>query len=68
MEYPIVGDITKLEDNWKQAIAIKRKVEERLVKRGELLAYNDEMKGYLGRGKLRDIRKEEQRAWKGPVN
>ena len=33
-EYPIVGDINKLEDNWKQAIAIKRKVEERLEKHG----------------------------------
>ena len=47
-EYPIVGDINKLEDNWGQAMAIKRKVEERLEKHGELDAYNDEMRGYLG--------------------
>ena len=26
-KYPIVGDINKLEDNWKQVIAIERKVE-----------------------------------------
>ena len=47
-EYPIMGDINKLEDNWKQVIAIERKVEERLEKRRELEAYNDEMRGYLG--------------------
>ena len=47
-KYPIVGDINKLEDNWGQAMAIERKVEERLEKRGELDAYNDEMRGYLG--------------------
>ena len=47
-EYPIVGDINKLEDNWGQVMAIERKVEERLEKHGELDAYNDEMRGYLG--------------------
>ena len=40
-EYPIVGDINKLEDNWGQAMAIERKVEERLEKRGELDAYKN---------------------------
>ena len=49
-EYPIVGDINKLEDKWKQAIPIERKVQERLEKHGELEAYNDEMRGYLGQG------------------
>ena len=67
-EYPIVGDISKLEDNWKQAIAIERKVKERLAKRGELLAYKDEMRGYLERGTFREISQEEQNAWEGPVN
>ena len=33
-EYPIVGDINKLEDNWGQAMAIEKKVEERLKRRG----------------------------------
>ena len=45
-----MGDINKLEDNWGQVMAIKRKFEERLEKRGELDAYNDEMRVYLGRG------------------
>ena len=49
-KYPIVGDINKLEDNWGQVMAIKRKVEERLEKHGELNAYNDKMRCYLGQG------------------
>ena len=44
-EYPIVGDINKLEDNWGQAMAIERKIVERLEKHGELDAYNNKMRG-----------------------
>ena len=67
-EYLIVGDINKLEDNWGQAMAIEKKVEERLERHGELDAYNDEMRGYLERGMFREISPEELKAWKGPVN
>ena len=67
-EYPIVGNINKLEDNWGQAMAIEKKVEERLERHGELDAYNDEMRGYLERGTFREISPEELKDWKGPVN
>ena len=66
-EYPIVGDINKLEDNWGQAMAIEKKVEERLERHGELDAYNDEMRGYLERGMFREISPEELKARNGPV-
>ena len=47
-KYPHIKDISKLEDNYRQAVTIAAQVEKRLVKCGRRAEYNDEVCGYLG--------------------
>ena len=47
-KYPYIKDVSRLEDNYRQAVAIAAHVEKRLVKCGRQAEYDDEVRGYLG--------------------
>ena len=58
-EYPIIADINKLWINQDQVAGIKLKVWDRLIKKGKLESYNEEMRGYMKQGTFREISKME---------
>ena len=66
--YSLLKDPYLLKDNKGQAIAIARKLEDRLIKSDTIAAYNEALKDFLDRGVLRHIPEEEIKAWDGPVN
>ena len=67
-EYPHIKDVTKLQDNFGQVVAITTQVEKRLVKLGRREEYDDKVRGYLGRGAFVELEKEEMENWHGPIN
>ena len=46
-KYPVIGDLSRLGENFSQMLTIKKKVEARLVKKGLLMDFNKEIEGYL---------------------
>ena len=46
--YPYIKYVSKLQDNYRQAIAIMIQVENRLDKSGRHIKYDNEVCGYLG--------------------
>ena len=50
MRYPHIKDPAVLVDNRNQVIAMAKRQEERLLKAGQLEAYNAEIEGYVHRG------------------
>ena len=66
--YPLLKDPWLLSNNRAQAIAMAAGNEKRLIKRGEVEAYNKELKDYIDRGVIRKLSEEEMAAWTGPVN
>ena len=68
VHYPVIGDLSKLEDNRVQAIRMAEHLERRLRKQGHLEAYNREMQEFIDRGVFREVTNEEMRSWEGAVN
>ena len=66
--YPLIKDPVLLSDNWAQAIAIETGVQERLMKNGQLEAYNDVVGDYIEREVFKELSDAEMEAWDGPVN
>ena len=69
--YPYIKDVSRLQDNYQQAVAIESGVEKRLLKMGKRAEYDKEMLGYIGRGAFKKLTQEEIDSWKkkgGPVN
>ena len=64
----MIRDLSQLGDNFDQVLAIERRVEARLNKKGLLDDFNEEFKRYLKRGTFHNITNEELQAWKGPKN
>ena len=58
-KYPVIGDLSRLGENFSQMLTIKKKVEARLVKKGLLMDFNKEIEGYLKCGAFREITDEE---------
>ena len=54
-EYPLIKDPSVLQDNRQQAISMAAGLEKRLLKSGELEAYNTEIRDFLDRGVIREI-------------
>merc|ERR1711867_278468 len=57
--YPLIKDLALLSDNRAQAIVIETGVQERLIKNGQLEAYNDVMRDYIERGVFKELSQEE---------
>ena len=57
-----------MEDNYDQALAIKRKVEAKLVKSRKIDLFNAKVTGYIPIGAFRELHSEELKAWKGSRN
>ena len=66
--YPLIKDPMLLSDNWAQAIAIGTGVQLKLIKNGQLEAYNEVIKDYIERGVFKELSQEEMDDWDGPVN
>ena len=66
--YPLIKDPELLSDNRAQAIAIKTGVQSKLVKDGQLEAYNNVMRDYIERGVFKELSQEEMDDWDRPVN
>ena len=58
--YLLIKDPALLTDNRAQDIAVEASVEKKLIKNGQLAAYNDIMKDYIQRGVLKDQPEDEQ--------
>ena len=58
-KYPVIGDLSRLGDNFGQILAIEKKVEARLLKKGLLDSFNKELEGYLKHGAFHEILTEE---------
>ena len=67
-QYPLIKDPVLLSDNWAQAIAMEKRVQEKLLKNGLLEAYNDVIREYIERGVFRLLSKEEMDDWDKAVN
>ena len=57
-----------LANNRTQVIKMAEKQERRLVKNGQLEAYNKEMQKYIDRGGVIKLSEEELKNWSGPIN
>ena len=66
--YPLLKNPWLLEDNRAQAVAMAAGNKKRLMKRGEVDKYNNELGGYIDRGVIRKLSDAEMAAWTGPVN
>ena len=66
--YPLIKDPALLTDNRAQAIAVEASVKKKLIKKGQLAAYNDVMKDYIQRGVFKELSQEEMDNWSKPVN
>jgi hypothetical protein len=66
--YPLLQDPRILSDNRGQVIAMASGMERRLIRAGQLEAYNEEMAAFIERGVFRELNKEEMDAWDGPFN
>ena len=67
-KYPLMKDPALLSNNRAQAVTIKTKVQERLVRDGLLEAYNDVVRDYINRGAFRLLSQEEMNDWGKAVN
>ena len=66
--YPLISDPMLLGDNRSQAVAIARGLERKLVERGEIEPYNQEIQGYLDRNVIREVSRREMEEWDGAHN
>ena len=66
--YPVIKDLSILTDNRRQAIQMIKGLESRLIKKGEMADYNQELRGFVDRGVLRELSPKELEEWSGPVN
>ena len=68
--YPLIKDPALLSDNRAQAIAIETGVQSRLIKDGQLEAYNEVMRDYIERGVFKELSQEEMATLMGhkPAN
>ena len=66
--YPYIKDISRLQNNYLQVVAMEAGVEKRLHKWGRRTEYDDEMQGYLERGAFVKLTQQEIDEWTGPVN
>ena len=67
-KYPFHTSPSILEDNKYQAEACMRKLEQQLIKKGDLDAFNQQFEETVERGVFKKLTHEEAAAWSGPVN
>jgi len=66
--YPYKVDPSVLKDNYGQAYACLVKTEKRLIKSGQLDAFNAQFEDTVSRGVFRKLVEEEKKSYAGPVN
>ena len=67
-KYPFHTSPTILEDNKYQAKACMKRLEQQLIKKGDLDAFNQQFEETVERGVFKKLTEEEAAAWHGPVN
>ena len=68
LHYPLIKDPALLSNNRAQAIVIESGVQSKLMKNGQLEAYNKVIKDYIERGVFKELSQEEMDDWNEPVN
>ena len=66
--YPFIEHPMILKDNYGQAYACMKSLENKLIKKGKLSEFNDAFSDIVSRGVFRELTQAEMNEWRGPVN
>ena len=68
VQYLFTEDVLRLTDNKGQAIGYQRSVERKLIKKGEIDQYNEELRSSLNKGYLKKLENDDLQEYKGPIS
>ena len=66
--YPFIEHPMILKDNYGQAYACMKSLENKLIKKGKLEEFNDAFLDIVNRGVFKELTQREMSEWQGPVN
>ena len=65
--YPFLKEPSVLLNNYEAAVQVLKRRERKLIKDGNAMMYNDQIKDFVARGVIRQLKQEEMENWTGPV-